>query len=82
MKYRIIRQTFYSGSTPVDVYFAQKKAALGLGWKNLKMFYKSDFSDMPGWWTETFSDTDGAYQAINRDKRAKSESKISVIHEE
>ena len=82
MKYRIIKQVFYSGSTEVEVYFAQKKTGFGMKWKNLSLFYKSEFSDMPGWWTETFSDVESAQQAINRDKQNKITPKTVVVHEE
>jgi hypothetical protein len=62
MKYRIVKRLI-SNSV---VYTPQRKSLFG--WKDIESYYRSDFTDMPGWMTTTWNSADDAMKAIVAEK--------------
>lgn len=53
-KIRIVQQTV-EGPTATVLYRVQRWRWLG-GWTNVSRWYRSDFTDMPPWHSDTFGD--------------------------
>ena len=77
MKYRIIKKTIENGNV---VFTPQQKTLFG--WKDIQGYYRSDFTDMPGWMTTTWNSADDAMKVILLHKKGVDVIAYQVIHEE
>jgi hypothetical protein len=62
MKYRIVKRLINNQA----VFTPQRKALFG--WKDIEGYYRSDFTDMPGWMTTTWNSADDALKALLAEK--------------
>ena len=60
MKYRIVKQVIGTSTTFVP----QRKPWWSPVWIKIKSFYRSDFEDMPGWWSSDHNSTEDANRAL------------------
>jgi hypothetical protein len=71
--YRIVSREFlHDGKTTAKYILAQYRTWYWPVWRNIKHFYKSEFEDMPGVWTDVCPDKLTAKLAIKQFKQKKS----------
>lgn len=61
MKVRIIKQTFNNR----QVFVPQRQTAIIGRWVNIPHFYTSEFTDMPGWFSDYCTDLETAQAVID-----------------
>jgi hypothetical protein len=92
MRLRIIREPITLTAAGLhasqkEIFRVQRRTWWG-GWTAVQYWYKSDFSDMPGWWVSHFEDYDAAVDFLDALTRADRDGKnplrrqIKVVHQE
>ena len=78
MKTRIVKHTI--GGV---VYFVAQYQLKWLPfiWRNIETYYRSDFTDMPGWWTFTHNTYEDAQRAVISWKTGNCCITTEIVHE-
>lgn len=77
MKYRIVKET----DGKINRFFVQSKSKFSFFWKPVLYYYSSEFSDMPGWWTDHVNSEDEAFNIIENIKVSTKKAESTVIFE-
>lgn len=63
-KFRIIREH----ADGVDQFYVEYREFLSIRWKRFSFYYKSEFADMPGWWSDHVNTREDAVQLLQKAK--------------
>jgi hypothetical protein len=64
-KFRIIKEH----ADGVDQFYVEYRKTLSLGWKKFCFYYKSEFADMPGWWSDHVNTREEAIFLLEKAKK-------------
>ncbi len=65
-KFRIVRET----ADGHDQFYVEYRKPFTAWWKTYHYYYKSEFTDMPGWWCDHVNTKDEALELLQRAKSA------------